>query len=275
MKRIVLCADDFGQAQHISAGIVELVKLKRLSAVSCMVNTSEWPQQARWLLPFAEQIDIGLHFNLTEGSPLSADFKAMYGEVFPGLPKLLKKAFLRGLSQRAIATEYHAQIDQFEAQAGCLPHFIDGHQHTHQFPVVREALIEVYEKRLRTANTYVRLVTMQRNLALKRWIIYLSGTSALRRLLDKHKILHNQSFAGIYEFTDLGRYSELFPQFLRESRDQGIIMCHPAHQVESTSDSIAKARFEEFTYLASEQFLVDCERQKVAIQRFFCSRNLL
>jgi len=268
MKRIVLCADDFGQALHISSGILELVKQGRLSAVSCMVNSPDWPDHAARLLPFREQIDIGLHLNLTEGKPLALAFQKAHGNSFSALPKLLQKAFLGRLDRQALVAEFHAQIDKFAAEMGFLPQFIDGHQHVHQFPGVREALIEVYQARLR-GHAYVRLVNVQRNLELKRWIIYLTGTAALQRLLHLHKIPHNQSFAGIYEFSLSGQYKRLFPLFLKQSADQGMIMCHPGHLAEA-GDNIAKARFEEFQYFTSEQFLTDCSQQQAAIQRFSC-----
>lgn len=270
MKRIVLCADDFGQAQHISSGILDLVKLGRLSAVSCMVNTPVWPEHAAWIKPFHDRIDLGLHFNLTEGRPLSAVFRAAYGEVFPGLSRLLSKAFLGKLAQTTVEAECHAQIDNFAAAMGFLPQFIDGHQHVHQFPIVRQALIGVYKQRLRMTGAYVRLINVERGLMLKPWIIYLTGTRGLRRLLDKNKIPYNQSFAGIYEFSLLGHYARSFSRFLAQSRDGGIIMCHPGYFADTAKDGIAKARFEEFQYLSSEQFLAACAQQKVTLERFNC-----
>jgi predicted glycoside hydrolase/deacetylase ChbG (UPF0249 family) len=63
-KRIVLCADDYGQAPAISQGIIELLNQSRLSATSCMVNMPDWPVSAKELLPFINYVDLGLHFNL-------------------------------------------------------------------------------------------------------------------------------------------------------------------------------------------------------------------
>ncbi len=67
MKSIILCADDYGQNASISQAIVELLKLKCLSAVSCMTTSPHWFSQASWLLPYKDYVDIGLHFNLTHG----------------------------------------------------------------------------------------------------------------------------------------------------------------------------------------------------------------
>ena len=201
-KRIVLCADDYGQAPAISQGIIALIKAKRLSATSCMVTSLDWAEQASWLAPFQAQIDIGLHFNLTEGTALSQGYIAAHGNSFYPLPRLLCQAFLRRLDKAAIAAECHAQIDQFAKTLGFLPHFIDGHQHVHQFPVIREAFMQVYAERLSKQNTYVRWVQETASVnPLKKMIIDATGTRALKRLLEQHQIPHNHSFAGIYSFS--------------------------------------------------------------------------
>src|SRR5436190_22116683 len=101
-KNIVLCADDYGQAPAISKGIISLLEKGRLSAVSCMVNMPGRPEAALWLQPFADQADMGLHFNLTEGKPLSQSFKNAYGDGLIPLNTLLRKAFLRQLDQTVI-----------------------------------------------------------------------------------------------------------------------------------------------------------------------------
>src|SRR5205085_3946565 len=111
-KRIVLCADDYGQAPAISEGIINLLQNNRLSATSCMVNTIYWEDHAKWLAPFRQQKDIGLHFNLTEGKPLSREYKKIQGDTFQPLYKVMMLAFMRSLSQPAIEAELHAQLDR-------------------------------------------------------------------------------------------------------------------------------------------------------------------
>jgi len=273
-KRIVLCADDYGQAPTVSQGIINLIQQGRLSATSCMVNTTYWAEHAKWLAPFRQQIDIGLHFNLTEGKALSQGYARAHGSELQPLSRLLCNAFLRKLDRVAIEAECHAQIDRFSEATGILPSYIDGHQHIHQFPIIREAVIHVYAKRLRLQNAYVRLVNGKLKIKdfvndYKKIIIYATGVKALKLRLEQHNIPYNQSFAGIYAFARASEYSTLFPQFLREIDDQGLIMCHPGLNVSNASDVIANARFKEYQYFASNQFLEDCQEQKVSITRFF------
>ena len=57
-----------------------------------------WPSEAKRIAG----VELGLHFNLTEGTPLSPDLAAHW-PVLPGLAKLLALAHLRRLPAAAIA----------------------------------------------------------------------------------------------------------------------------------------------------------------------------
>ena len=154
MKRIILCADDYGQNTFISQAIILLIQKNRLTATTCMTTSPFWFENAPRLKNL-EKIDIGLHFNLTEGSPLSPGLQVMG---FLPLKQLLMKSYLKKINQKVIEEELHAQIDQFVAGIGRLPDFIDGHQHVHQFPIIRDAFFAVYHRRLRNTLKYTRSV---------------------------------------------------------------------------------------------------------------------
>lgn len=249
MKHFILCADDYGQNPAISQAIIHLVEKKRLSAVSCMTNFAHWSQHARDLVPYESKVQIGLHFNLTDGPSLSGQIQ------MNTLGKLLLNCYLRRVDKQAIAAELNAQIDAFVAGMGRLPDFVDGHQHVHQFPVIRDVLLAVYEKRLRGQGTYIRCVydpkaffRYQAPAYLKRVIIQLTGARALKRELIKRQIPHNTSFSGIYDFAEGENYALIFPQFMAEIAEGGLIMCHPGLGGEE-GDSIYRARRYEYEYL--------------------------
>lgn len=266
MKRIVLCADDYGQALPISRGILDLIEQKRLSATSCLVNAADWLQQAENLRPYESSIDIGLHFNLTHGEPLSSAFKAKYGNSFFTLGSLIKRSLFGQLEQKVIEAECNAQIDRFEAGLQFLPYFLDGHQHVHQFPIVRDAVMQVFLKRLKPAGAYMRWVNDEhKGMDVKKWVIHALGTRALKKDLMTHGILHNPSFSGIYGFDAKDGYQRYFQRFLEEVGDQGIIMCHPGHFDSNLDDSIGKARNKEYEYFMSPAFLDDLNAQKVQL----------
>lgn len=273
MKRIVLCADDYGQAEAISKAILMLIERNRLSATSCLVTTSHWKQHAEWLKAMQPNIDIGLHLNFTEGKPVSQQYRAEYGDTFFNLSSLIKNALTRKLNSDVILAECHAQLDQFIELMGFLPDFVDGHQHVHHFPGIRDALISVYTERLQVKKSYIRLVNEKIHWTdcfcnIKKLIIYALGVNEFSRLLKKHKIPHNSSFSGIYPFRKARHYRKFFLDFLRGIHHKGLIMCHPALMSSNSADSIAKARLAEYEYLSGDSFLTDCLNNGIILGRF-------
>lgn len=249
MKRIILCADDYGQNKPISQAIITLIEKKRLSATSCLVTAPDWPEYAKWLRSLRDHVQVGLHFNLTEKQT---------GLQYP-LSQLLIRAYLHRLDKAAIQAEFSAQLEKFVIAMGGLPDFIDGHQHIHQFPIIREAILESYEQNLRHQPCYVRCVFDKKAFfrgTLKHIIIQLSGAATFKKQLEQREIAHNSSFAGIYNFADSQQYAQFFPQFLQQIQEGGIIMCHPG---------LTSSREHEYRYFLSDEFLQACEAAQVVI----------
>lgn len=271
-KSIVLCADDYGQAPAISKGIITLIKHGRLSATSCLVNTEYWLEHAKWLTPLRSCAAVGLHLNLTDGKPLSSVFIAQYGDKLPSLSALLWKAYSRRFDKYAIAAEFEAQIDRFVEGYGALPDFIDGHQHIHQFPIIRDAFVIVYQRRLKAQKPPVRWVNEKiqpfdfiNNV--KKLVIKACGAHAFKRLLDKYHIPHNQTFNGIYPFGRAAEsYRDWFVGFLKRSENGSVLMCHPGLAAKDSADPIAEARYLEYQYLFGAQFLQDCYECGVSLK---------
>lgn len=273
-KRIVLCADDYGQDPLISQAIRVLIMNGRINAASCLSNSTYWPDHATWLQPFKDQADIGLHFNLTEGRALSPQYGKIYGEKLFPLTKLIRKAWLGQLDIEAIKAECNAQIDSFISAFGSEPKFIDGHQHVHQLPIIRNAVTDVYEQRLRSHKAYIRLVREKIYASdyiknFKKIAIYMLGAKKMKALLERHDIPHNDTFSGMYTFTKAAKYPLLFRQFVQTVGNGGLIMCHPGLPADNAAeDRMAKARSAEYQYLISSQFLADCDEYDIVLSRF-------
>src|SRR5690606_25772598 len=135
----VLCADDYGQAEAVSNGILSLLATNRLTAVSCLVNQPGWVDQAGRLLPYLDKVDVGLHLNFTEGAPISREFCEQVGSRFPSLSRMLLRTMLGvpRLPRAAVYAEIKAQLAAFTRAMGRAPRYIDGHQHVHHLPGVQ------------------------------------------------------------------------------------------------------------------------------------------
>jgi predicted glycoside hydrolase/deacetylase ChbG (UPF0249 family) len=161
------------------------------------------------------------------------------------------------------------QIDRFERYIGAMPDFVDGHQHVHQLPVVRDALLAVYERRLRRHGSYIRTtarISAPAPARIKSLVIRSLGAPALRRRLDAAGIPHNADFGGIYSF-DAADYPALMRAWLERIDDGGLIMCHPGLGPADPMDPISASRASEYRYLASDRFITDCADLGVQLSR--------
>ncbi len=254
---LTLCADDFGLSESISNAIIELVKQQRLSSVSCITNAANFPAAALALQPHRARVEIGLHFNLTEGRPLTAALSAHWPQL-PSVAKLIFHSHLGAIPRAAIEQELHAQWQMFYATFGTEPDFIDGHQHVHDLPVIRDLVIA-------KARTQQKLPWIRNTGTLagpgygfKRAVIKLTGGLQLSRKLHIHKLPGNSILLGVYDFKLLN-YRRLMQRWLGHlPANGGLIFCHPglasAQQVDT---GMALCRAAEFHYFASKEFMQD------------------
>lgn len=269
MKRIVLCADDYGQNSNISRAILQLADSGRLSATSCMSAATGWPTDAQQLRNSSADIDVGLHLTLINEPFL--DPHALAGATTATtLNGLIIAAYLRKLNQDTIIQAFNIQLDRFYDGMGREPDFIDGHQHIHQLPVVRSALLAVYQQRFPHRRPYIRnLAHIQASghAGLKPQIIRLLGARPLQRALHHHSLPHNQDFGGIYDFSPQQNYAALMHYWLQQAQDGALFMCHPGTHHHTTDDPIAAARTHEFHYLNSHAFTNACHHANVQLVR--------
>jgi predicted glycoside hydrolase/deacetylase ChbG (UPF0249 family) len=260
-KKIILCADDFGQNEVISQGIIQLVQNKRLNAVSCMVNGPAWPKYAKHLSE--TRVSAGLHLNFTLGHPL---VRGVFPE-FPSLLKLITLCYLPfALSQSWVKQEIKAQLLSFKEHFGCWPDFIDGHQHVHQLPIIRTGLLQVVKEL--GIQPWFRITYSMKNVTKGSWKAYalmLLGGQTWRHLLQEQGYSFPPDFSGDYSFHEKAQFPQVLSKAIQGLSDGGLIMCHPALAGDSTQDPIAKNRWMEYQYLESEQFLMDNAQKSIEL----------
>jgi chitin disaccharide deacetylase len=256
---LAICADDFGLTPAISRGIVALAGRARLNAISCLTNGPHWPGTAAQLAGLPATIECGLHFNLTEGVPLSAELAQVWPHL-PALPRLIVMAHLRTLPLPAIASEWQAQWRAFATATGAAPRFIDGHQHVHHLPGVREIVLDGAE----AAGVAVRNTgcVLGPGDAFKRSLITGTGGRGLQRSLHDRGLAHNAALLGVYDFKTVD-YRARMQQWLAAVPASGaLLFCHPGAtarigEAGAAADPIAAARLREAAYLGSAEFAQD------------------
>src|SRR5437762_2315716 len=134
MRRIWLCADDYGIAPGVNAAIRDLVTRGRLNATSVMVVTPSFSRAEADALSLLntdkQRVAIGLHLTLTGPlRTLTRGYAPLADGAFLPVATTLRLAMQQRLDMTALATEVRAQFEAFAAAFGRPPDFVDGHQH--------------------------------------------------------------------------------------------------------------------------------------------------
>jgi chitin disaccharide deacetylase len=259
VKRVVLCADDFGMSRGVDSGILRLLAMRRLTAVSCLVDGPDFAADAGKLLAHREAADLGLHFDLTTG------FGAAPRQA---LPALLLRAWLGVIDSSEVGRRLEAQLDRFERLMGRRPDFADGHQHVHQFPRVRDALLAVLARRFGRDSPYIRCTVSRHPSGIKARVVGALGGRSLRSALDGRGVPYNRDFGGVYGLDPHEAYGTLMKAWMERIDDGGLILCHPGEPEGAVADPIVRTRAAEFHYLASPEFFGDCAAAGVTLARF-------
>ena len=251
MRRLDVCADDFGQSRALSASVAALAARGRLSSLSCLVNLPDFAASAPLLAPLAGRVGLGLHFNLTEGAPLSEALARVWPRL-PALPRLIRDAHLRRLPREAIAAEWRAQLAAFERALGRAPDHVDGHQHVHHLPGVREVVLTGIAALAPAPGVRNTGRVLGPGFALKRLLIERTGGRALARALARRGLPRCSALLGAYDF-EAEDYRALMRGWLARVPAEGaLLFCHPGPA--EPGDAIAAARVREHAYLAGEDF---------------------
>ncbi|MEO6744795.1 MAG: ChbG/HpnK family deacetylase [Caldimonas sp.] len=258
--RVCVCADDFGMHSGVNEAALRLADLGRVHAIGALVGAPAWSSgwSALRHLP-AATCDIGLHLDLTE-------FPLLEGTRRP-LGRLIALGLLHRIDRVGVRAEIRAQLDAFESALGRGPVFVDGHQHVHQLPGIRDELLIELRHRYSDHLPWIRCTRGAARAAagwssrIKASVIERLGAEALADAAQRNGFLQNRALLGVYDFAgDDARYETLLRDWLRSARDGDLLMCHPGRR-SAPDDPIAKARATEDRVLSSPAFeclLAEC-----------------
>lgn len=261
-RRIWLCADDYGMAPGVNDAIRQLILNKRLNATSVMMAASyigaDEVDALEMLNSGEPRAAIGLHVTLTAPfKPLSNGFAPLRDGAFMPINEMMRLAMTRRLDIETLTIEIATQLQAFLSAFGHLPDFVDGHQHVHLLPQVRNAFLKVVSEI--APNAWVRqcgrvrggrVLHDPKSLVLDVLSLGFKGQAA------RHGLATNPAFAGAYAFSPKARFARIFPRFLKGLPDGGLIMCHPGF-VDATLkglDPVTTLREHEFAFFNSDAF---------------------
>jgi len=150
VKRLIINADDLGADETRNAGIFDAIQAGRVTSASILPNgpglldALKKIQSANFM-----NVSWGVHLNLSEGKPVSADLLHLTGPDGMFLGKISSHRLLMGEGDRNLEREIEREID---AQITLIKTFgipishMDGHQHVHVFPAVLRPMIRMARK---------------------------------------------------------------------------------------------------------------------------------
>jgi chitin disaccharide deacetylase len=256
-RAICIAIDDFGLHIGINQAALELATLGHIQAIGCMVGGSAWSgwgSSLQHLTP--KEVDVGLHLDLTE-TPVQKSIAQPLGA-------LMRNSFLGRLNRQVLRTEICLQLDGFEKALARPPAYVDGHQHVHQFPMVRDELLAELTQRYGAFKPWLRSTRNVRGLKatpamtwrhmIKPWGLAQLGAKPLARMAREIGHPQNQHLLGVYDFCGGKlRYEQLLHMWLTAASHGDLLMCHPSLKG-AYSDSLMQARHAEFQVLSGAEF---------------------
>ncbi len=146
-RRLIVNADDFGLASSVSQGIIEAHQAGHVTSTTLMVNTPG-TDEAVGLAEANQRLGVGLHFNLTEGQPLTDATSLVDARGnFLLRRSLLRRSALGRIDPADVVGELEAQLDRFSEFGIELTH-LDSHEHVHMAPTLFRAMEPVLRDRV-------------------------------------------------------------------------------------------------------------------------------
>ncbi|MFN3869485.1 MAG: ChbG/HpnK family deacetylase [Hyphomicrobiaceae bacterium] len=264
-RNVVLVADDFAISAGVSLGIETLARHKRISATSAIVTLPRWRRDARRLAELRGHVAIGLHINLTLQSPIGIMPTLAPRGLLPSIATLTKLAIARRINATEISAEISRQLEAFVDATGHAPDIIDGHQHAHALPVVRDALIDslqrafgsVQRKPLVRVPAHGAQRLVRRSAVMKAGLISVLSKGAAAPLRSAGFPI-NESFAGVSRFaTDERAIAGDFAADGLARHGLAIVMCHPGVPTRELAeiDTLLERRAAELAFLGHDNAL--------------------
>jgi len=276
LRRIWLCADDYGISPGVNRAIRDLIGQKRINATSVMVVGAavERAEIDALMQAVAANPDcaVGLHATLTAPfHPLTMHFQPIDGGRFLPLGDVLRASLLRRLDSEIIQAELLAQLVAFRHLFNRAPDYVDGHQHVQLFPQVRDAFLAAVKEAAPDAwvRQCGRSLPLAQRLDSPKALLLDVLSETFRKKSARAGIRFNPGFAGAYDMVRGRAFAGAMQGFLDGLPDGGLVMCHPGFVDETlvSLDNVTHQREREFAFLSSDDFPRLLAANNVTLQR--------
>lgn len=277
LRPLAVCIDDLGLHAGVNRAARALAQQGRVSSWSCLVDGPAMAEVVRGLGEVShDTLECGLHLNLTEALPGARWVRPLNTLIVDAY----RGALAASGAAAALAVEIARQLDLFETIVGRRPDFIDGHQHVHQLPGVRDALLSEIARRwpgpaarpwlrrcARPAPAPQGMPGLPWPERIKPWIIQTLGCEALSRGARRLDLEQSAHLLGVRRFdSDEAGFQSLLDAWVARATERDVLMVHPAVAAEGVNDALLPAREAEARVLAGDAFAATLARHGVRVQ---------
>lgn len=244
---VIINADDVGMHPAIDAAVAQLAGIGVVTSASILTLGLPDPDAIGEMT--GHRIDLGLHLDFT-----STMANRRYGTTRTVASTIIE-AWSGRLDAGQARTIVRDQLDRFGVITGHAPCFIDGHEHVHQLPVIRTALLQVLAEQGLAAQTFIRNPAPRRWRGIKAATIGLLGAGAMAKKAQRAGHRCNTDFFGVYDLRRKADLAILWQGWLAGIRGCGALaMCHPGLSAHIGDTQSVPFRLREFQFLSSQLF---------------------
>lgn len=256
-RLLIVNADDYTTNPERNRGIIEAATGGILTSASALTNTAGLARSLKDL----EQVlgpRIGVHLNLTSGTPLSSHARSLTGPQGDFLPRAAawRRALLGGYNPDELRREWSAQIEAF-CRSGLHPDHLDGNNHLHVFPgcarICAELAVSFNIRRVRLPLEPLSAPGLCGRSGLKRLCIALLAVRA-RSLFRAFGLCMPDRMFGI-AFPRAGDPASLRLFLKRLPAGTSELMCHPGYRAPGSQAFSCVEREQELRVLNSPDML--------------------
>lgn len=132
---LIVNADDYGYFNCVSQGILKSASHGIVTATGIFANSAHFAEHVGWLRDNAS-LDLGVHLNITDQSPLTTSMQnrlSRWQGRFPDKYTLWRALLSGRITTEDVRSEWRAQIERC-LDKGLEIQFLNSHEHIHMLP---------------------------------------------------------------------------------------------------------------------------------------------
>lgn len=199
-------ADDFGLSSAVNAAITQAFDLGLITSTSIMANMPGFEEACAIARQRNLNGKIGVHLNLTEGSPLTIGMRSAKrlvtddGQFRFALPR--STLVISRQESAAVKAEWDAQIRRC-IEHGVVPAHLDSHHHVHAIWPLLSITVELARKH------GIGQIRVSRNLGVPGGILKSAYKTVMNRRLKLASLARSDYFASVSELNEVPDNVEL------------------------------------------------------------------